>query len=68
MISIAVKILISPYPISGIINPDDRSFGLWVKLISADLISNVLQYIILLLVLAVTSSKTVQNFGIVGQG
>ena len=68
MISIAVKILVSPYPISGIINPDDRSFGLWVKLISADLISNVLQYIILLLVMAITSSKAVQNFGIVGQG
>ncbi|MCR0262504.1 hypothetical protein MKC73_01140 [[Clostridium] innocuum] len=68
MISIAVKILISPYPISGIINPDDRSFGLWVKLISADLISNVLQYIILLLVMAITSSKMVQGFGIVGQG
>lgn len=68
MISIGVKILISPYPISGIVNPDDRSFGLWVKLISADLISNVLQYIILLLVMAVTSSKAVQNFGIVGQG
>ena len=28
MISIGVKILISPYPISGIVNPDDRSFGL----------------------------------------
>ena len=68
MISIGVKILISPYPVSGIVNPDDRSFGLWVKLISADLISNVLQYIILLLVMAVTSSKAVQNFGIVGQG
>ena len=68
MISIGVKILISPYPISGIVNPDDRSFGLWAKLISADLISNVLQYIILLLVMAVTSSKAVQNFGIVGQG
>ena len=68
MISIGVKILISPYPVSGIVNPDDRSFGLWVKLISADLISNVLQYIILVLVMAVTSSKAVQNFGIVGQG
>lgn len=68
MISIGVKILISPYPISGIVNPDDRSFGLWVKLISADLISNVLQYVILLLVMAITSSKAAQNFGIVGQG
>lgn len=68
MISIGVKILISPYPISGIVNPDDRSFGLWVKLLSADLISNILQYVILLLVMAITSSKAVQNFGIVGQG
>lgn len=68
MFSIGVKILISPYAISGIVNPDDRSFGLWGKLLLADLISNVLQFIILLLVLALTSSKTAQNFGIVGQG
>lgn len=68
IISIGVKVLISPYPISGIINPDDNSFGLWIRLMIADLISNVVQYIILLFVMALTSSEAVQNFGIVGQG
>lgn len=68
MISIGVKILISPYPISGIVNPDDRSFGLWIRLLIADLLSNVIQYIILLFVMVITSSTAVQNFGIVGQG
>lgn len=67
IVSIGIKILMSPIPISGIINPDDRSFGLWIKLLSADLISNFLQYLILLFVMMLTSSKAVQNFGILGQ-
>ena len=67
-ISIAIKILISPYPISGIVNPDDRSFSLWVKLLIADLMSNFIQYLILLFVFMITSSTAVQQFGIVGQG
>lgn len=68
MISIGVKILISPYPISGIVNPDDRSFSLWGKLLIADLMSNFIQYLILLLVMMITSSTAIQKLGIVGQG
>lgn len=66
--SIGVKILISPLPISSLVKQDDHTFGLWVKLLAADLISNALQYFILLFVMMISSSQEVQQFGIVGQG
>lgn len=66
--NIGLKILISPYPISGLVNPEDRSFSLWARLLAADLLSNVIQYLLLLFVLAITSMPAVQNMGLVAQG
>ncbi len=59
--SIGVKILIAPIPISGLINPDDDSFGVWVKMIVADVLSNFIQYLLLFFVLMITSSQQVRT-------
>lgn len=62
---IAVKVLISPLPISGIVNPNDQSFGTWIKLIIADLSANFLQMIVLYLVLKTCSHQLIVSFDII---
>lgn len=61
--SIGMKILISFYPISGLVNPEDQSFGIWVKLMAGDLITNFCQYMMLKFVLMVASSSSVISMG-----
>lgn len=62
---LAMKVLISPIPISGLIDPNDNSFGTWVRLIVSDLVTNVAQYLMLLLVLSFSASTTVSSLGII---
>lgn len=61
---LAVKILISPLPISGIVNPNDQSFGTWLKLLIADLSANFLQMLVLYLVLKTCSHPFVVGYHI----
>lgn len=68
MFSIALKIIMSPIPISGLVNEDDKTFSLWVKLLTADLLSNILQFLLLLLVMMIISTPAVQKMGLVAQG
>lgn len=65
--SIGFKILMAPYPISGLVNAEDKSFSTWVRLLSADILSNVLQYLLLLFVLMLSSSKLVTDMGMISQ-
>lgn len=65
--SIGFKILMAPYPISGLVNAEDKSFSTWVRLLAADILSNVLQYLLLLFVLMLTSSKLVTDMGMISQ-
>ena len=61
--SIGMKVLISFYPISGLVNPDDQSFGIWSRLMAGDLITNFCQYMMLKFVLMVASSSSVISMG-----
>lgn len=65
--SIGMKVLISPIPISGLINPDDQSFGMWAKLITGDLLTNFFQFMLMKFVLMIVSSPSVINMGITTQ-
>ncbi|MEG0661446.1 MAG: hypothetical protein RR443_12775, partial [Anaerorhabdus sp.] len=61
--SLALKTLIAPIPISSLINPSDDSFGTWVKMIIADVITNFVQVLFLLFVLVAISSSYVKHLG-----
>lgn len=61
--SIGMKILISPIPISGLVNPEDQSFGIWAKLIAGDMITNFFQFMMIKFVLMVASSESVIAMG-----
>ncbi len=64
VMSLGMKILISPLPISGLIDPNDSSFGTWVKLVLSDLITNFVMYLTLLFVLHFAGSRMVRNLGV----
>lgn len=61
--SIGMKILISPIPISGLVNPEDQSFGIWAKLLAGDMITNFFQFMMMKFVLMVASSASVIAMG-----
>ncbi len=61
--SIGMKILISPIPISGLVNPEDQSFGIWAKLLAGDMITNFFQFMMMKFVLMVSSSTSVIAMG-----
>lgn len=61
--SIGMKILISFVPISGLVNPEDQSFGIWLKLMAGDLITNFCQFMMMKFVLMIASSSPVIAMG-----
>lgn len=63
IISLGIKVLISPIPISSLIDPNDQSFGLWIKMVLSDIITNFVQFLSLLFVLSFCSSRMVTSLG-----
>ncbi|WP_159649709.1 hypothetical protein [Erysipelothrix aquatica] len=61
--SIAMLVLISPLPISALINPEDTSFIRWQKLILSDVFSNFVQVLLLNFVLVASSSPWLREQG-----
>lgn len=59
---IILKILISPYPISGIVDKDDQGFNTWTKLIVADYVSNFVQMLAILLALTLVYQVPASSF------
>lgn len=62
---IAYKYLLAPYVVAASIEPDDRTFGLWVKLLIADFITNFAQIYAVYFVLYLCNNATIQ--GMLGQ-
>lgn len=67
--SIGMKILISPIPISGLINPEDDSFKTWSRMMVSDVVSNFVQYLMLFFILSISTSfqlrQTVGMWGMI---
>lgn len=61
---LGIKILISPLPISGLINPGDESFKKWYRLVIADVVLNGIQILSLLFILSVASSNQIRMQGV----
>lgn len=61
---LGIKILISPIPISGLVNPDDQGFQKWYRLVIADVVLNCLQILSLFFILSVASSNTIRAKGV----
>lgn len=65
LFDIAYKYLLAPYVVAASIEPDDRTFGLWVKLLIADFITNFAQIYAVYFVLYLCNNATIQ--GMLGQ-
>lgn len=61
---LGIKILISPIPISGLVNPDDQGFQKWYRLVIADVVLNCIQILSLFFILTVASSNTIRTKGV----
>lgn len=57
----SMKYLLAPYMVASIIDPEDKSFGTWVRSISGDLIANFCQIYFTYFVLMLCSNSTIQN-------
>lgn len=56
-----MKYLLAPYMVASIIDPEDKSFGTWVRSISGDLIANFCQIYFTYFVLMLCSNSAIQN-------
>lgn len=57
----SMKYLLAPYMVASIIDPEDKSFGTWVRSISGDLIANFCQIYFTYFVLMLCSNSAIQN-------
>ena len=57
----AMKYLLAPYMVATIIDPEDNSFGTWVRSISGDLIANFCQIYFTYFVLILCNSSSIQR-------
>lgn len=57
----SMKYLLAPYMVASIIDPEDKSFGTWVRSISGDLIANFCQIYFTYFVLMLCSNNSIQN-------
>lgn len=57
----SMKYLLAPYMVASIIDPEDKSFGTWVRSISGDLIANFFQIYFTYFVLMLCSNSAIQN-------
>ena len=56
-----MKIIISPWPVSGLVNPNDQGFSTWCKLVLADFFSAYFQMVLVLLVLTLSVTIELSN-------
>ena len=59
LFDIALKYLMAPYVVAASIEPDDRTFGLWTKLMIADWITNFVQLYAVYFVLYLCNNTTI---------
>ena len=57
----AMKYLLAPYMVASIIDPEDNSFGTWVRSIGGDLIANFCQIYFTYFVLILCNSSSIQR-------
>lgn len=57
----SMKYLLAPYMVASIIDPENKSFGTWVRSISGDLIANFCQIYFTYFVLMLCSNSAIQN-------
>lgn len=57
----SMKYLLAPYMVASIIDPEDNSFGTWLRSIGGDLISNFCQIYFTYFVLVLCSNSSIQN-------
>ena len=57
----SMKYLLAPYMVASILDPEDKSFGTWVRSISGDLIANFCQIYFTYFVLMLCSNSAIQN-------
>ena len=55
MIGLLLKIVIAPFALSGLVDPEDNTFDLWRKLVEADFLTSFFQ-IVLVMVVMISSS------------
>ena len=60
-IGLAYKFIISPFPISGLVNHQSQSFKQWLTLCMSDVMANGGQFLFLMFVLAINSSATLNT-------
>lgn len=56
-----MKYLLAPYMVASIIDPEDKSFGTWIRSISGDMIANFCQIYFTYFVLMLCSNNAIQN-------
>lgn len=57
----SMKYLLAPYMVASIIDPEDNSFGTWLRSIGGDLIANFCQIYFTYFVLVLCSNSSIQN-------
>ena len=61
LFDLIAKILISPLPISGLVNPSDQSFSQWIRLVFADISANFVTILLLYVTLKVCMSDLIKS-------
>ena len=51
MIGLLLKIVIAPFALSGLINPEDNTFSIWRRLVEADFLTNFFQIVLVMIVM-----------------
>ena len=51
MIGLLLKIVIAPFALSGLVNPDDNTFFVWRRLVEADFLTNYFQIVLVMIVM-----------------
>ena len=64
MFSLVMKILVAPLPISSMIVPGDETFTMWRKMIISDYLMNFVQTLMIMVVMILSSSTFVRQFGL----
>ena len=63
-ISVVLKTIVAPIPISSLIVPGDETFAMWRKMIISDYVLNFFQTLMIMIVMILSGSKIVQNMGV----
>lgn len=67
MYALVMKVIIAPVPISSLIVPGDETFTMWRKMILSDYFLNFIQTLMIMVVMVLSGSKVIQQFGVWAQ-